>query len=123
MPVWISPKMVSILPMMQKAARLMEIQRKQDYHDHCQQELQKSAGIEAEIQDLLTRQLTSKDAVDRAQEFIESLEIDLEKEKRREEILTYRGVQGASGGNRYGTARHSILSRGLWAPRSACTRR
>jgi len=65
-----------------------EIQRKQDYHDQCQQELQKTAGIEAEIQDLLTRQLTSKEAVDRAQESIERLEGDFEKEKRRQEILT-----------------------------------
>lgn len=65
-----------------------EIQRKQDYHDQCQQELQKTAGIEAEIHELLTRQLTGKEAVDRAQESIERLELAFEKEKRRQEILT-----------------------------------
>ena len=65
-----------------------EIQRKQDYHDQCQQELQKTAGIEAGIQELLARQLTSKETVDRAQESIERLEADFEKEKRRQEILT-----------------------------------
>ena len=36
---------------------------------------------------MLTGQLTSKEAVDRAQESIERLEIDFEKEKRRQEIL------------------------------------
>jgi hypothetical protein len=35
-----------------------EIQRKQDYSEKCLQELQKTAGIESEIQQLLDRQLT-----------------------------------------------------------------
>ena len=65
-----------------------EIQRKQDHHDQCQQELQKTAGIEAEIQELLARQLTSKEAVDRAEESVERLEADFEKERRQQEILT-----------------------------------
>ncbi len=41
-----------------------------------------------EIQELLDRQLSSKEAVVRAQESIERLEGDFEKEKRRQEILT-----------------------------------
>ena len=68
-----------------------EIQRKQEYSEKCLQELHKTAGIEAEIQELLERHLASKEAVDSARESIERLEIDLAKERRRQEILTRRG--------------------------------
>ena len=67
-----------------------EIQRKQKYCEDCLQELQKTAGVEVEIQELLERQLASKEAVDSAQESIERLERDFAKEKRRQEILTRR---------------------------------
>jgi DNA repair exonuclease SbcCD ATPase subunit len=67
-----------------------EIQRKQEYSEKCLQELQRTAGIESEIQDLLGRQLILKEAVDRAEESIERLEQDFEKERRRQEILTRR---------------------------------
>lgn len=63
-----------------------EIQRKQQRSHECEQELQKTTAIEIEIQQLRDRRLELKDASNRAQESIEVLQGDLEKDQRRQEI-------------------------------------
>jgi DNA repair exonuclease SbcCD ATPase subunit len=63
-----------------------EIQRKQLHSHECEQELQKTAAIELEIQQLRDRRIALKDSANKAQESIEALQDDLAKQKRRQEI-------------------------------------
>jgi DNA repair exonuclease SbcCD ATPase subunit len=64
-----------------------EIQRKQQHSQECEQELQKTTAIEAEIQQLQDRRIDLKDAVSRAQESIDALQRDLDHDQQRREIV------------------------------------
>ena len=63
-----------------------EIQRKQQCSHDCEQELQKTTAIEIEIQQLRARRLELKEAATKAQEWVETLRSDFEKDQRRQEI-------------------------------------
>jgi chromosome segregation ATPase len=63
-----------------------EIQRKQLCSHDCEQELQKTTAIEVEIQQLRARRLELKEAATKAQEWVENLKGDFEKEQRRQDI-------------------------------------
>ena len=60
-----------------------EIQRKQQCSHDCEQELQKTTAIEIEIQQLRARRLELKEAATKAQEWVEILQSDFEKDQRR----------------------------------------
>jgi hypothetical protein len=63
-----------------------EIQRKQQCSHDCEQELQKTTAIEIEIQQLRARRLELKEAATKAQEWVEILQSDFEKDQRRQQI-------------------------------------
>jgi DNA repair exonuclease SbcCD ATPase subunit len=63
-----------------------EISRKQEYFQECEQELQKTAAIEAEIQQLEDQRIDLKDGVGKAQEGTEAVRRDMENAQRRNEI-------------------------------------
>jgi len=63
-----------------------EIQRKQQCSHDCEQELQKTTAIEIEIQQLRARRLELKEAATKSQAWVETLQSDFEKDRRRQEI-------------------------------------
>ncbi len=63
------------------------IRQKEDYERHCAEQLQKTAAIEVELQQLHQRQLERRAAVETAQAFAEQMEACYRAAKQREEIL------------------------------------